>query len=170
MSSHWVMVTMQSSDVNVSPLLNLIPLRTLNVHVLRSSLALQLSQRQGRAILSRPVKFLYSKIIRIEKASLDKIHSHSLEILRDVGIRFPNAEALGLFKKQGFKVKGSMLHFEEKDIQQAPATVPAAFTISARNPSRNIRIGEAYYAMAPGYGPPFIIEPSGKKELPVRLV
>jgi trimethylamine--corrinoid protein Co-methyltransferase len=102
-------------------------------------------------------------IINLDQAALDKIHSHSLEILRDVGIRFPSAKNLALFKKHGFKVDGSMVHFDEKDIQKALATVPPAFTLEARNPSRSIRIGESNYAMAPGYGPPFIIEPSGEK-------
>jgi trimethylamine--corrinoid protein Co-methyltransferase len=60
-------------------------------------------------------------------------------------------------------VDGSMVHFEEKDIANALKTVPTAFTIEARNPSRNIRIGENNYVMAPGYGPPFIIEPTGEK-------
>ena len=102
-------------------------------------------------------------IFNIDKASLDTIHAHSLELLHDTGIRFPSEKALALFKKHGFKVEGSMVHFEEKDIRSALATVPAAFTIEARNPSRNIRIGETHYVMAPGYGPPFIIEPSGNK-------
>jgi len=102
-------------------------------------------------------------IINFDKASLDTVHAHSLELLHDTGIRFPSEKALALFKKHGFKVEGSMVHFEEMDIQSALATLPAAFTIEARNPSRNIRIGETHYVMAPGYGPPFIIEPSGNK-------
>ena len=102
-------------------------------------------------------------IMNLDKASLDKIHCHSLQILRDIGIRFPSDKALTLFKKQGFKVDGSMVHFEEKDISKALQTVPAAFSVEARNPSRNIRIGEDSYVMAPGYGPPFIIEPTGEK-------
>jgi len=102
-------------------------------------------------------------IMNLDDASLNKIHAYSLEILHDVGIRFPSEKALALFKKHGFKVDGSMVHFEEKDIRRALETVPAAFTLEARNPSRNIRIGETNYAMAPGYGPPFIIEPSGEK-------
>jgi len=101
--------------------------------------------------------------MNLDQAALDKIHSHSLEILRDVGIRFPSEKALSLFKKHGFKVVGSMVHFEEKDIAAALATVPAAFTVEARNPSRNIHIGGTDYVMAPGYGPPFIIEPTGEK-------
>jgi trimethylamine--corrinoid protein Co-methyltransferase len=86
-----------------------------------------------------------------------------MQILKDFGIRFPTDKALAIFKKHGFRVVGSMVHFKEKDIQRALDTVPEAFTIEARNPSRNIRIGETNYVMAPGYGPPFIIEPSGEK-------
>jgi trimethylamine--corrinoid protein Co-methyltransferase len=102
-------------------------------------------------------------IINFDRAALDAIHAHSLELLKDTGIRFPSEKALALFRKHGFKVDGPMVHFEERHIQSALATVPAAFTIEARNPSRNIRIGESNYVLAPGYGPPFIIEPSGQK-------
>ncbi|MBW2436370.1 MAG: trimethylamine methyltransferase family protein [Desulfobacterales bacterium] len=102
-------------------------------------------------------------LINFDKASLDSVHAHSLELLRDSGIRFPSEKALALFKKHGFKVDNAMVHFKEQDIQSALETAPAAFTIEARNPSRNIRIGESNYVMAPGYGPPFIIEPSGQK-------
>ncbi|UCH22343.1 MAG: trimethylamine methyltransferase family protein [Deltaproteobacteria bacterium] len=102
-------------------------------------------------------------IMNLDKASLDTIHAYSMEILKDFGIRFPADKALAIFKKHGFRVDGSMVHFKEKDIQKALETVPEAFTIEARNPSRNIRIGETNYVMAPGYGPPFIIEPSGEK-------
>jgi trimethylamine--corrinoid protein Co-methyltransferase len=102
-------------------------------------------------------------IMNLNKASLDTIHTYSLELLRDIGIRFPSENALAIFKKHGFRVDGSMVHFEEKDIQRALETVPALFTIEARNPFRNMRIGETNYVMAPGYGPPFIIESSGEK-------
>jgi trimethylamine--corrinoid protein Co-methyltransferase len=102
-------------------------------------------------------------LINLDREALDTIHAYSLELLRDTGIRFPSKKALALFKKQGFKVDGAMVRFEEKHIQKALETVPAAFTIEARNASRNIQIGESNYVMAPGYGPPFIIEPSGEK-------
>jgi trimethylamine:corrinoid methyltransferase-like protein len=62
-----------------------------------------------------------------------------------------------------------MVRFEEKDIEQALETVPAAFTIEARNLSRSIDIGDANYAMAPGNGPPFIdfsMQPFKKIGLP----
>jgi len=102
-------------------------------------------------------------ILNLNQVSLDTIHTNSLEVLQDIGIRFPSEKALALFKAHGFRVDGSMVRFEEKHIQKSLETVPAAFTIEARNASRNIQIGGSNYVMAPGYGPPFIIEPSGEK-------
>jgi trimethylamine--corrinoid protein Co-methyltransferase len=102
-------------------------------------------------------------IINFDKASLDTIHAYSLELLRDTGIRFPSEKALAIFIKHGFKVDGSMVYIEEKDVRTALKTVPSAFTLQARNSARNLRIGETNFVLAPGYGPPFIIELSGEK-------
>ncbi len=102
-------------------------------------------------------------IINFEQHSLDMIHTYSLELLRDTGIKFPSEKALGIFKKHGFRTDGEMVFFEEKDIQKTMETVPPAFSIRARNPEKSIRIGDNHFVMAPGYGPPFIIEPSGEK-------
>ena len=84
-------------------------------------------------------------LINVDRAALDNIHQYSLDVLKDCGIRFPSDKALAVFKKHGIRVDGAMVHFEEKDIQQALQTVPAAFSIEARNPARNIRIGENNY-------------------------
>ena len=102
-------------------------------------------------------------IINFEHKTLDTIHEYSLELLRSTGIKFPSEKALVIFKKHGFRTDGDMVFFEEKDIQKAMETVPSSFTIKARDPEKNIRIGDNYFVMAPGYGPPFIIEPSGEK-------
>jgi trimethylamine--corrinoid protein Co-methyltransferase len=102
-------------------------------------------------------------IINIEQKTLDTIHNNSLELLRSTGIKFPCDKALGIFKKHGFRTDGEMVFFEEEDIRQAVATVPSSFTITARNPAKSIRVGDNNFVLAPGYGPPFIIEPTGEK-------
>jgi trimethylamine--corrinoid protein Co-methyltransferase len=102
-------------------------------------------------------------IINFEQKNLDTIHNYSLELLRYTGIKFPSEKALRKFRKHGFRTDGDMVFFDEKDIQKTMETVPSAFTIKARNPEKSIRIGDNNYVMAPGYGPPFIIEPSGEK-------
>ena len=102
-------------------------------------------------------------IINFDKFVLDLIHKHSLEILQDTGIRFYSEKAVDVFKNRGFRVQGQTVYFEEKEIDNALKTVPAEFTVKARNPQKNICIGGGDYMMAPGYGPPFIIEATGEK-------
>ena len=102
-------------------------------------------------------------LININRVALDNIHQYSLDILKETGIRFPSEKVLAVFKHNGFRVDGDTVYFNEKDIQIALDGVPAAFTLEARNPARSIRIGGSSYAMAPGYGPPFIIEADGAK-------
>jgi trimethylamine--corrinoid protein Co-methyltransferase len=102
-------------------------------------------------------------LFNLDRKALDNIHQYSLDLLKDTGIRFPSEKALAVFKHHGIRVDGNIVYFGEKDIQIAMDGVPAAFTLEARNPSRSIRVGENNYVMAPGYGPPFIIEPTGEK-------
>jgi len=101
-------------------------------------------------------------IVNFDKNILDAIHNYTLELLHDTGIKFPSEDALKIFKKNGFRIDNDMVFFEENDIRKALKTVPAAFTVKARNPEKDIRIGENNLVLAPGYGPPFIIEPSGE--------
>ena len=102
-------------------------------------------------------------INNFDRSILDKIHNHSLELLKESGIRFTSEKALSVFRSRDFQVNGQTVYFEEKDINKAIDTVPAKFNIEARNPDKSICIGEGDYMMAPGYGPPFIIETSGEK-------
>lgn len=94
---------------------------------------------------------------------LDQIHRRSMELLQACGIKITSEKALAAFRKGGVKVDGKTVFFQEKDITCAVEKVPDQFSIKARNPERNICIGDGSYQMAPGYGPPFIIEPSGEK-------
>jgi len=102
-------------------------------------------------------------ITNFNQKTLESIHRYSLELLNDTGILFPNEKALEVFREHGFHTDGKMVFFTEENIQTALSTIPSSFTIKARNPAKDIQIGDDSYMMAPGYGPPFIIEPSGEK-------
>lgn len=99
----------------------------------------------------------------MNRETLDTVHRHSLKVLGRTGVRFYNDEALNVFKKHGFRVQGETIYFSEKEISKALETVPSVFSVEARNPSKSIVVGDSHYVVAPGYGPPFIIEPSGEK-------
>ena len=101
-------------------------------------------------------------LFNIDRAMLDQIHNSSLKLLKEIGIRFPNKEALEIFKSSGFKIEGEMVFFQQQNIEKALKTVPEKFKLHARNKNNSFVIGDDSYRMAPGYGPPFIIENSGE--------
>ncbi len=99
----------------------------------------------------------------LDREILDKIHTLSLEILREVGVRFHGEGALAEFRKHGFRVENQMVFMNEEQIDQALASAPPHFVVKARDPDLNMVVGRNEHVMAPGYGPPFVIEPSGEK-------
>lgn len=101
-------------------------------------------------------------LFNFDKNTLDTIHKYSLELLSETGIKFPSKEALDIFTRHGFKTDGEMVFFKEKDINKALETVQPSFTLTARDPKKSFVIGDDNFRMAPGYGPPFIIERSGE--------
>jgi len=101
-------------------------------------------------------------LFNFDNKILDQIHNSSLELLKETGVRFPNKEALDIFKLHGFKTHGDMVFFLWKDIEKALTTVPETFELHARNRDNSFVLGDDSYRMAPGYGPPFIIENSGE--------
>jgi trimethylamine--corrinoid protein Co-methyltransferase len=87
-----------------------------------------------------------------------------MAILRDVGVGFNSESALDIFKSHGFKTDGKLVFATERQIEAAIDAVPSEFTLSARNPSNNLTMGNNnQVALAPGYGAPFIVEISGER-------
>lgn len=94
-----------------------------------------------------------------------EIHDTSMKIMANVGISFPDDEALDTFKAHGFKTDGQIVYLEEKAVMKALASVPQQFTILARNPERSVTVGDGQPVFAPGYGAPFLVDyETGKRE------
>jgi trimethylamine:corrinoid methyltransferase-like protein len=101
--------------------------------------------------------------IDFDRATIETINQYSLDLLADTGVLFSNQKALDIFKISGFRVDGERVYFDPKTIETALATVPNTFVIGARDSEKSIAIGGDRYQLAPGYGSPFIIEPTGEK-------
>jgi len=94
---------------------------------------------------------------------LNLIHNTSMDILMDTGVRFIAAEALEIFRKQGFRTDGTRVFFTEKDVNRALETIPPCFTIRARNPEYNVSIGEDDFVFLPTGGAPNVVSYTGKR-------
>ncbi|MCP4114258.1 MAG: trimethylamine methyltransferase [Desulfobacteraceae bacterium] len=107
---------------------------------------------------------MYDRMQELGKEQMTRIHDASMDILKNTGVAFNEDEALEIFKKNGFKVEGKTVFFEEKDVEQALKTTPKRFRVHARNPEKDVEIGEDDFVFVPGYGAPYVITPQGEQQ------
>jgi trimethylamine--corrinoid protein Co-methyltransferase len=106
---------------------------------------------------------MYDRMQELSQAQMTKIHDASMELLKTTGIVVNEDEGLEIFKKHGYRVEGKTVFPTEEQIRKAIATAPSKFTIEARDPAKNVTIGEDDFAFFPGYGAPYIISPEGEQ-------
>ena len=82
------------------------------------------------------------------------IHKGAMRILRDIGIRFLNDEALAIFAKAGCKVDGQTVRMDEDFVMEMVRRCPAEFTITPRNPDRTLPIGGRHILFGNVSSPP----------------
>ncbi|MDR2455487.1 MAG: trimethylamine methyltransferase family protein [Deltaproteobacteria bacterium] len=107
----------------------------------------------------------YEMIQKFSKAELSLIHEASMEILAKNGIVFADEETLETFKSRGFKLDGKRVLFDESQILSALETAPDRFKFHARDPKKSLWIGGEDYALAPTYGPPFVVDSQGRQRI-----
>jgi len=106
---------------------------------------------------------MVDRMQELSTQNMEKIHDASMDLLKDTGVSFNDKEALDIFKANGHKVEGSIVFFEESDIQKALKTAPRRFTVHARNPEKSVEIGEDDFVFLPGYGAPFVMDAQGNQ-------
>lgn len=110
---------------------------------------------------------MWDRMRQFTEDELKRLHSATMQVLWDVGVAFHEPEALEVFKAHGIKVDGNIAHLDEKHVQKALETAPSQFAITARNPSKSVRIGGKDLVIAPGYGAAFMVTDSGEQRRPV---
>lgn len=102
----------------------------------------------------------------LSEFDLQAIHDTSMKLLGEVGILFPEENALEIFKHNRFKVEGQKVFFSEEQVMGAVKNVPSQFTVYAPNPERNVVVGDGNPVFAPGYGAPFLVDAQAGKRDP----
>lgn len=125
----------------------------------RRGRAARQTARLARAIESAP--YLVRTLTPVEVVSaegLELIEHNADTLLEQVGIEVGNfPAALDIFHGAGADVTGTRVRFPRGMCRQIiRATAPGLFTQRARNPARDVLIGDPYMVLAPAYGSPFI--------------
>ena len=69
------------------------------------------------------------------------IHEGAMTILEEIGIEFLNPEALDILRRAGCDVKGETVRMGRDMVMEMVRLAPESFTITPRNPDRQITIG-----------------------------
>lgn len=89
---------------------------------------------------------------------IEIIHESSLRILEQIGVDFHYQPALTVLKKGGAKIEGERVFFPERMVEEQIRKAPSQFTLYARNPEKNVVIGDKHMVFSPGYGAPFVYD------------
>jgi trimethylamine--corrinoid protein Co-methyltransferase len=125
----------------------------------RRGRAARQTARLARSFESLP--YLTRTLAPVEVVSaegLELIEHNADTLLEQVGIEVGNfPEAVDLFRNAGADVTGQRVRFPRGMCRQIiQATAPRVFTQRARNPKRDVVIGDPHMVLAPAYGSPFI--------------
>lgn len=86
------------------------------------------------------------------------IHHAALRVLAEQGLRVLSPEARALFARAGARIDGDTVRLDPDMLTACLATVPASFTLQARNPARNLAIGGGFCVYASVGGPAYVMD------------
>jgi len=82
------------------------------------------------------------------------VHKGTMRILRDIGIEFLNPEAVSLLKQAGCLVNGTNVRMDEDFVMEMIGHAPETFTITPRNPEREVIMGGKHMLFVNVSSPP----------------
>jgi trimethylamine--corrinoid protein Co-methyltransferase len=77
----------------------------------------------------------------LDETGVQAIHKGAMRILRDLGIRFLNDEALAIFAGAGCRIEGQTVFMDEDFVMEMVGKAPSDFTVTPRNPARALPFG-----------------------------
>ncbi len=90
----------------------------------------------------------------MDEDGVQAIHRGTMRILKEIGIEFLNPEAVAHLKKAGCKVEGTNVRMDEEFVMEMLARAPETFTLTPRNPERELIMGGKYMLFGNVSSPP----------------
>lgn len=106
----------------------------------------------------RQVPRRYTPIEVLSSDHVQAIHEAALTVLAEIGMKVLHAPARALFAGAGAEIRGDMVHLDPGLIAERLATVPPDFTLEARNPSHNLKVGGDNMIYASVGGPAYVMD------------
>jgi trimethylamine--corrinoid protein Co-methyltransferase len=108
------------------------------------------AQLQAKASGIRPL--VHQRLEILSSSDLDEIHAATLRILEKAGVCFDSREALSLLQKTGAEIEGTQVRLPARMVEKAIESAPAKVTLYARDPAKNLYLGEGNIHFTSGFG------------------
>ncbi len=126
------------------------------------------SARKIGGIVQAPFQQISRPYPPTEVISADQvaaIHAAALRVLAEIGMKVLHPPARALFAQAGGRVVDDMVFLDPDMVAEHLATVPATFTLEARNRDRDLRLGGADLIFASVGGPAYVMDnDKGKRD------
>ncbi|MEW9306906.1 trimethylamine methyltransferase family protein [Labrys neptuniae] len=98
----------------------------------------------------------YSPMQMLDEERMEVLHRSSMRILSELGIRVMSTRAMDLFEKAGAIVdrESQTIRIDETLVKEALRTAPRRFTLTGRNPDKQLEIGGNALVFGLVAGPP----------------
>ncbi|TGQ17311.1 MULTISPECIES: trimethylamine methyltransferase family protein [unclassified Mesorhizobium] len=115
--------------------------------------------RSGGGIAQLPwqsVKNPYPPMQLLDEERMDQLHKTSMRILSELGIRVMSEKVMDLFAKAGAIVdrESNTIRIDESIVADALRNVPSSFTLTSRNPGKQVEFGGNSLVFGLVAGPP----------------
>ena len=99
----------------------------------------------------REVRNPFPPLSVLDDEQVERIHEGSLQVLRDIGMKVLGDAAFDLYKAHGAEADADsrIVRFDPGLVEESIAKAPRSFTLHARNPAHNVKIGESFVAVTP---------------------
>ena len=88
----------------------------------------------------------------LDEVRLQTIHSASVAVLRDIGMRIMDEKLREMLSRSGLDVRGDRVFFDEDTLMNLVQKAPGEFRIQNRSKNKGKLIGRGSWTLAPGYG------------------
>jgi trimethylamine---corrinoid protein Co-methyltransferase len=99
---------------------------------------------------------IQQKVHVLSQTDLLAIHQATLSVLKETGVFFDHERALEWLERGGAKVQGQVVRFSPEMVEGLIGRVPAKVILHARDPGRDLLLGEGNLYFTNGYGATFV--------------
>jgi len=105
----------------------------------------------------------------LDRQEVQDLHDATLQLLAEVGVVFYSAPALRLLGAHGAQVEGHTVRFSPALVEQALEMAPSKVVLHARNPDRDVVVGQGNIHYTSCFGPVRVRRPGARETIPATL-